>query len=52
MPFKSAKQKAYLHKNKPEMAARWDAEEKQGKPKGKAKKNKSHKAFEGLKNFK
>jgi len=31
MPYVSEKQKKWMHKNKPEMAAKWDKEEKKKK---------------------
>tara|TARA_B100001123_G_C15060297_1_gene927286 strand:+ start:164 stop:292 length:129 start_codon:yes stop_codon:yes gene_type:complete len=40
MPFKSKKQRAWMHANKPEMAKRWEAEEKKTKPKKKKRKSK------------
>jgi len=33
MPFKSEKQRRYLHANHPEIAKKWEAEEKQKKRK-------------------
>jgi|TARA_R100001530_G_scaffold26562_1_gene21293 hypothetical protein len=30
MPFKSEKQRKWMHANKPEMAKRWEKEEKKG----------------------
>lgn len=32
MPFKSQKQRAWMHSNKPEMAKKWEAETPKNKP--------------------
>lgn len=37
-PFKSEKQRKWMHKNKPEMAKKWEEEEKKRKGKKKSKK--------------
>jgi hypothetical protein len=37
MPYASEAQRKYLHANEPEVAAKWDAEEKGMKPKKKSK---------------
>ena len=37
MPFKSQKQRKWMHANEPEMAAEWEAEEKHRKALGKRK---------------
>lgn len=42
MPFKSEKQRRWMWANKPEMARRWENEEKKRKKKKKAKGIKSH----------
>jgi hypothetical protein len=38
MPFKSEKQRKWMHANKPKMAKEWEAEEKKRKRSGKRKK--------------
>lgn len=38
MPFKSEKQRRWMHANKPEMAKKWEAESKGKKKKKKGKK--------------
>lgn len=43
MPFKSEKQRKWMHANKPKMAKRWEEEEKK-KKRTKKGKSKSHKA--------
>ena len=40
MPFKSEKQRKWMHANKPEMAKRWEKEEKKHKKSGKKRKKK------------
>lgn len=37
-PFKSEKQRRWMHKNKPKMAKKWEREEKKRKKGGKKKK--------------
>lgn len=41
MPYKSDKQRKYMHAKHPRIAAKWDAEIRAGKKKGKGKKKKS-----------
>jgi hypothetical protein len=40
MPFKSEKQRRWMHKNKPSMAERWEREAKSGKKTEKKRKKK------------
>ena len=40
MPYKSEKQRRYMHAKHPEIAKRWDKEAKSGKPAAKKKKGK------------